>query len=91
MSEIIEIMQKKPHLRTPAELKKLLPFVMKIDFFKMGTSNEQMDIEDYQLIAENMKFKHFDQGETIFKNGDFGNEFFIILKREVKVLVPKKN
>ena len=50
---------------------------------------EQMTIEDFQLIAENMKLRRYEAGETIFKYGDHGSEFFMIIKGEVNMLIPK--
>lgn len=46
---------------------------------------------DYKLLCENMRFRHYKAGETIFEFGDYGDQFFIILKGTVSVLVPKQN
>ena len=37
-----------------------------------------------------MKFRFYHAGETVMNFGDPGNEFFIIMKGEVSVLVPRK-
>ena len=59
-----DILEKKPQMRTTAELKKLLPFVMNIDFFKMDSAGneEGMTGDDFQLICENMKFRFLEAG-----------------------------
>jgi signal-transduction protein with cAMP-binding, CBS, and nucleotidyltransferase domain len=68
---------------------------MNLKIFNKGAENEnnvlkeKMTKEDYQLICENMKFRFYTASETIMNYGDFGNEFFIILKGTVSVLVPK--
>ena len=45
---------------------------------------------DYKLLCENMRFRYYKAGETIFEYGDYGDQFFIILKGTVSVLVPKQ-
>mmetsp|Transcript_34700 Transcript_34700/g.34337 ORF Transcript_34700/g.34337 Transcript_34700/m.34337 type:complete len:126 (-) Transcript_34700:1020-1397(-) len=47
---------------------------------------------DYQQKAtlfKSMKYKYFHEKQTIFKFGDFGDQFFIILKGRIGVRVPK--
>ena len=47
-------------------------------------------IEDTPMLCENMRFRYYKAGETIFEYGDYGDQFFIILKGTVSVLVPKQ-
>jgi CRP-like cAMP-binding protein len=51
-----------------------------------------MDVSDenLKLICERMKYFHCLNGETVFRFGDIGNNFYIILSGKVSILVPKK-
>jgi CRP-like cAMP-binding protein len=35
-----------------------------------------------------MQYLHFKKGDYVFKFGDFGDKFYIILKGEVSVRIP---
>jgi CRP-like cAMP-binding protein len=49
-----------------------------------------MPKEDFRLIAEKLTFQFYDAGSTVFEYGDFGSQFYIILKGKTSVLVPMK-
>lgn len=42
------------------------------------------DIHD--LLCKNMNYKHITKGETVIREGSYGNIFFIILKGKVAIL-----
>ena len=41
-------------------------------------------------IYPKIKFEHFPAGEVVFNHGDYGDKFYIIMKGEVGVIIPKK-
>ena len=49
-----------------------------------------MDDENSKLICERMRYHFCRAGETVFRYGDAGNNFYVILNGKVSVLVPKK-
>jgi putative ABC transport system ATP-binding protein len=51
-----------------------------VDFFKALSPTELTN------IAENVKRRHFDQGEVVIREGDQGVELFFISEGEVEVL-----
>jgi hypothetical protein len=53
-------------------------------------NDAKMNKEDYRYICEHIKFQYCNIGDYVFHKGDFGNEFFIIIKGKVSVLVPKR-
>ena len=49
-----------------------------------------MDKEQKRYICEKLKYKEAKAGDTIIKQGDAGDEFFIIIKGTVSVFVNHK-
>ena len=47
-------------------------------------------MENLLQISRSMKFRAFKAGEDVFKYGEKGNEFFIILKGKVSVRAPRQ-
>ena len=61
------------------EVKWLSGVLRKMDFFSLCTLGE---LEDFVGIATR---KHYDQGQGIIKQGEYGNFFFVINKGRVSV------
>ena len=59
-------------------------------FIEILTKNEKIDIE-YILtrISKNLKLESFKKNTFLMKIGELGNNFYVILKGKVGVLVPK--
>ena len=49
----------------------------------------QFDYHQKSTLYRSMKYKYFGERETIFKFGDYGDQFYIILEGKVSVRVPK--
>lgn len=45
--------------------------------------------ESIDFIVERLKFKHFEQGETVVSIGEPGDCMYIIISGQVKVVIPK--
>ena len=41
-----------------------------------------------RIICEQMEFKFHEAGDLVFRYGDYGDLFYIILQGEVEVLIP---
>ena len=86
---MIDILEKPSIKRSDLELKLLIPFFKKVKFFN-SNQDEQISNEDLKFISERVFFQFVNGGQTVFKYGDMGDTFYIILKGEVSVIVPKK-
>ena len=47
-----------------------------------------MPKEDYRLISEKLTFQFFEKGQVVFNHGDFGSQFYIILRGRASINVP---
>lgn len=47
--------------------------------------------EDRATIAKNMELCYFDQGKTVFQQGDIGDAFYIVCEGEANVMVRPSN
>jgi putative ABC transport system ATP-binding protein len=59
---------------------RICEFLRPIDLFKALTPQQLTD------VAEHVKKRHFASGETIIREGEFGEEFFVISDGEVDVV-----
>lgn len=55
-----------------------------VDFFKQRKVKDS----DFPDIIEALKYEFYKKGDTIMHWGDFGENFYILINGEVKVLVP---
>jgi len=97
LAKVISILRKKPEERTDNELLHIEPFVSNIQFFKenkdyfQGSQSEEESIEQqFKFICQRMRFQFYQKGDVIFRYGDPGLLFYIILKGKVSVLMPRK-
>jgi len=42
-----------------------------------------MSNEELAEVAQNVRYKFFEPGETVFKQGDFGELFYVVLKGKI--------
>ena len=90
MNEIIkEILSKKN--RTENELLIIKSYIKSLSkFIEILTKNEKIDIECVLTrISKNLKLESFKKNTFLMKIGELGNNFYVILKGKVGVLVPK--
>lgn len=72
-----------------ARARKIFDSLMTSEPFKT-TSETPLTMDTFQDIYPKIKYEHFAEGDAVFKHGDFGNKFYIIIKGSVSVLIPKK-
>ncbi|CDW89498.1 UNKNOWN [Stylonychia lemnae] len=80
---IIQILKKNPEFRNDKDLSVLAPMLREIKFFK------EREIQDHHLIdlCLELKYEQIESGSFVFKQGDYGDKFYIILKGKVAVLI----
>jgi len=67
----------------------LYPMINQIQFFK--EKKDSIYKKDLLEICMNMKYRFREAGETVFYQGDIGNEFFILIKGKVQVSVIEQD
>ncbi|CDW74956.1 UNKNOWN [Stylonychia lemnae] len=62
----------------------MVPLIREIAFFK------RMNIQgpDLSQICHELKYEFYREGESVFRQGEYGDKFYIILKGEVSVKIP---
>ena len=90
IQDLKNVLTKQPENRSKEDLNMLLPFIQDIEFFKEQVENQDQELlaKTHLYICQNMRYKMHKQGETVFKHGNRGNLFYIILKGKVSVNVP---
>lgn len=83
---MIKILKKPSHRRTDHDLQQLIPFMKDIKFFQERAA--QIKNQDYPDVVQSLQHEEFDDGEYVMHWGELGDKFYIILKGQVKVLVP---
>ena len=58
----------------------IMPILKVMKFFKDVV---KMNEEELFEIAQMMKYRFYEAGQTVFKQGDDGDRFFIILKGKI--------
>lgn len=81
------IMQKPSRERSEHDLTTLEHFFSSYQVFA-ELKNLNCDRESMLLAFKDVRLRTFKQGETVFRYGDPGQEFFVILNGRVQVLVP---
>ena len=76
-------MKKNPEYRTEKDLLNLAPLIKEIQFFK------QRNIEGNHLndICLELRHEFLPAGEFVFRQGDYGDRFYVILSGQVQVLI----
>ena len=59
-------------------------------FLRLLEAFHDLEISDYDLcnIIYGIELKKYDAGEVLFKKGDVGEHFFILIAGEVDVYLP---
>ncbi|CAD8070709.1 unnamed protein product [Paramecium primaurelia] len=74
-----------------SQMAQIVDSLMAIDFFKKSCP-EGSSLRDFIMHAgKALTYEYYKQGQIIFHYGDYGDKFFMILKGNVGVLVPKGN
>jgi len=95
MNNVISILNKRPERRDKHDVEKIIPIVKNVNLFHTlnneqnktnpnltdeGETCEKLTHDDMRFIAKNMKYKFVEAGDNCINYGDFGQEFFIIIK-----------
>jgi CRP-like cAMP-binding protein len=84
-----ETLQQPSHARSEADLLLIQNFTRNIDFFK-ELNEEQGNEVLHRACCKVMQIKSYSSGQTIFRYGDPGDFFCIILKGCVTLFAPQK-
>lgn len=79
--------QKAPEKRTDKERQIIRHLICKMNFFQNQPNNqkEKLDLDE---ITNYIKYKRKEAGETLFKQGDKADNYYIVLKGTLQVQVP---
>ena len=80
---------KHPHHRNDEDIEGILAATANVQFFKRLTEEKKSDFI-HREACKHLRLQVFSRGETVLSFGEVGEEFFIILKGVVGVLIPHK-
>ena len=83
---LIDIVQKKE--KSELELKFLLNAIINFKIFDEARTVIEESAEIKKTLEKNLQYELFEKREEIFRVGDFGNKFYIILQGQVDCLIP---
>jgi len=73
----------------------LVPLITQaIDKFMEGGNadgkTDELTLDDLSHVARHLRFEFYEKDEYIYKFGDKGDKFFLLLHGQASVLVPQK-
>jgi CRP-like cAMP-binding protein len=83
--EIVRILRKKH--KTPTEVELLEKRFETVNFFK--DSRSKLDTESYHKLLKTLSYEKVSGNQLLFRQGDPGEKFFIILKGKVSVVLNR--
>jgi CRP-like cAMP-binding protein len=86
--ETLRLLRLSPEQRSPRDILTLMEATSEVGFFKK-MSREYLTDELHRECAKCITLKYFRAGAYIFNYGDDGDSFYIILRGQVAVLIPK--
>ena len=86
MNQIIEYLNKNSSERSEKELISLTSLLKDNEFFE----SRNLKGQDLLEICKELKYECFERDDFIFKAGEYGDKFYIILKGTVSVSINKK-
>jgi CRP-like cAMP-binding protein len=89
LNQVMDILRLAPHNRKNSDVLKLMDLTANIEFFKK-VSEEEKTKEVHMSCCQVMGLEEFPADAAIFKYGDIGDSFYIILKGSVAVQIPTK-
>ncbi len=63
-----------------------LPKLLKLQLFSEFKADNEKDVKILKDVFDQLSVKYVSAGETIIKEGDMGEDFFILMQGKVKVL-----
>ena len=62
----------------------IVPLIKEVNFFK----SRNIQGQDLVQVCSELKHEYLAKGEAVFKYGDFGHKFYVVLTGEVAVKIP---
>ena len=84
LKEVIKILEKTDK-RTESEIDKIVSMLEWMPFFK---TVRPMTREGLLEIAQSVSYQFCEPGETIFKQGDLPESYYVILKGRIQASIP---
>lgn len=56
-----------------------MPFIKKVQLYS-DHEEESINLEKARLVCQKLRLRRFEKGDIVFKFGDIGFEFYIILE-----------
>lgn len=81
---MIQILFKPKEERKDRDFTLIAPILKEINFFKQRNIISQ----DITYLCQELSYEYFTQGECVFKYGEHGAKFYIILQGKVEIMVP---
>lgn len=81
---LTKILSKPSAVRTAEDIKKISNYMYDIKFFASIRDNKTV----FQECCLYITCEHFNQDRFVFKIGDYGDKFFILVDGQVSILVP---
>lgn len=76
-------MKKPSEYRTEREMQKIMPVLRENKFFK----SKNITGSDLLQVCLELQYEFLRRGEFVFKAGDYGEKFYVILEGEVAVKI----
>jgi hypothetical protein len=85
--DLKKIMKKKRNTRTDLENNAIKDFVATAKFFRQAIHTGQVSIDAMDDICTNLQMRVYDKNSIVFRQGDLGKAFYIVLEGLVHVLI----
>lgn len=73
-------------IKTVLTFEEILPRLIKLQLFKEFKADNETDRRILKEVYEETSVKYYNAGDVILKEGDVGEDFFILMEGKVKVL-----
>eukprot|EP00943_MAST-04B_sp_MAST-4B-sp1_P006594 g6594.t1 len=85
--DVKTIMRKKRNTRTVLENNAVKDFVATAKFFRQAIHNGQLSVDAMDDICTNLQMRVYEKNSIVFRQGDPGDAFYIVLEGLVHVLI----
>ena len=87
LMDIISVLLKNKEERKDKDFVYIQKIIKDISFFKQ----RQMNHQDLKYLCQELQYDFYYKGENVFRFGDHGSKFYIILQGKVEIMVPDKD
>jgi CRP-like cAMP-binding protein len=89
LAESLVLMHTPPKLRSKEQVARLCLLTLKLKYFKEMQHEQRFDYL-HRVACAVITCQEFHSGQVVVSYGDYAHTFFIVLKGELGVLIPKK-